>query len=391
MKTRKLLAIMLAIAVLASFISVPVFADGHEGEVLETLGILIGPDEDGVTDDYLATIATRAQAALIDLRLEGNEAAALAFVGTETFTDAADATEFWQPILEFLKATPASGWNGYTDGSFKPNAPITGMEFTKILLVSLGYVEGVDFMYEETMDFAATVGLVALADKADADLTVGDLAAAIVEALGTKINSATDVTLLTQLVLDGVIDEADAVAAGYEVEEEALVIVDAYASSVKTVTVEMSTDVPDDAVVTLKKGTAAYSVAEAVDGSTITLTALFTLPAGTYTVMVDDSTAEFEVMAQYAVDLMIGADSVYLADGQDLEISMLDQYGDEMSLTGTNYSVFNQNDGYVYAPSVGTTMEVDLVSEGSAEAGEVLFVFIYDPVSMLTVSAKFQL
>ena len=393
MKTRKLLAIMLAIAVLASFISVPVFAEG-EGTALETLGILIGPDLDGVTPAYLATIATRAQAALIDLRLEGNEAAALAFDGEETFTDAADATEFWQPILEFLKATPASGWNGYTNGSFKPNQAITGMEFTKILLVSLGYVEGVDFLYADVMDFAETVGLMALAEKADADLTVEDLAVAMMEALGTKINSATDVTLLSQLVIDGIVDAADAVAAGFVVEEEAVVIVDAYASAINEVTVEMSTDVPDDAVVTLKKGTAAYSVDEVVDGDMITLTALFNLPAGTYTVMVDDSSAGFEVMAQYAVDLAIGVDTIYDAGIADLMVQLLDQYGDAMSLTGTNYSVFNQSTGYVFAPVVGTTMTItpalDVSStstyKAAAAAGEEVYVFVYDPVSMLTVS-----
>ena len=387
MKTRKLLAIMLAIAVLASFISVPVFAEG-EGTALETLGILIGPDEDGVTPEYLATIATRAQAALIDLRLEGNEAAALAFDGEETFTDAADATEFWQPILEFLKATPASGWNGYEDGSFAPNAPITGMEFTKILLVSLGYVEGVDFMYADVMDFAATVGLIALAEKADADLTVEDLAVAIIEALGTKTTAATDVTLLTQLVLDGVIDEADALAAGFVIDVEAFVIVDAYASSVNEVTVEMSTDVPAGAVVTLKKGTAAYSVSEAVVGDTITLTALFNLPAGTYTVTVDGSSADFEVMAQYAVELVLTADTVFLDINQDLGVSMFDQYGELMSLSGTNYSVFNQNDGYVYDPDVDDAIEIDVEDDSAAEAGDVIFVFVYDPVSMLTVSGE---
>jgi hypothetical protein len=386
MKTRKLLAIVLAVAMLASFVSIPVFADGHEGEVLETLGILIG-EGDGVTEDYLESMATRAQAALIHLRLFGLEEEALAFEGEDTFEDAATATAYWQPILEYLFANPSLGWQG--DGvNFMPTEYVTGQMFTKVLLVALGYVEDVDFTWEEVMDFAETVGLTALADKADVDLTVEDLAMALVEALGTKTTAPTDVTLLTQLVLDGVIDEADAVAAGFEVEEEAVVIVDAYASATDEVTVEMSTDVPDDAVITLKKGTASYAVTVDVDGDMITLTALFNLPAGTYTVMVDDSSAEFEVMAQHAVDLAIGAESVYLADGQDLKVSLVDQYGDAMSLTGTNYSIFNQDDGYVYDPVVTTTMKVDLVSEGSAEAGDTVYVFIYDPGSMLSVSGE---
>ncbi|HPJ21134.1 MAG TPA: hypothetical protein PLH18_02130, partial [Clostridia bacterium] len=66
MKTRKLLAVVLAVAMLASFISVPVFAEG-EGAICEDLGILVGTG-DGVTEEYLASTATRAQAALIHLR-----------------------------------------------------------------------------------------------------------------------------------------------------------------------------------------------------------------------------------------------------------------------------------------------------------------------------------
>ena len=77
MKTRKLLAVVLAVAMLASFISVPVFAEG-EGAICEDLGILVGTG-DGVTEDYLASTATRAQAALIHPRLFGLEADALAF------------------------------------------------------------------------------------------------------------------------------------------------------------------------------------------------------------------------------------------------------------------------------------------------------------------------
>lgn len=389
MKTRKLLALVLAIALLASFISVPVFAEG-EGEALETLGILKGTTDEGVTEEYLTTTATRAQAALINLRLFGLETAALDFEGEATFTDAAEVNEWWQPILEYLKATPSVGWIGYEDGSFKPNDAVNGQEFNKILLVALGYEEGTEFTWETVMDVSATVGLTVLADKAADDLTVDDIAKALYEALGIKINSPTDVTLLSQLVFDGVILEADAVAAGFDVEDPALVIVDAYASAVNEVTVEMSTDVPAGAVITLKKGTAAYSVSKVIDGDTITLTALFNLPAGTYTVSVDGETADFVVMAQHAVDLVIGTDYIYDAGQQDLKVSLLDQYGDAMSLAGTNHSVFNQDTGYVFTPAVSTTLKITpdtVVGTGvAAKTGQEVYIFVYDPVSMLTVS-----
>ena len=272
MKTRKLLAVVLAVAMLASFFSVPVFAEG-EGAILEDLGLLIGPDEDGVTAEYLASIATRAQAALVvTLRMFGLEAAALAFEGTETFPDAAEATEFWQPILEYLKANPGLGWQGDDLGNFNPTDPITGQEFTKVLLVALGYVEGEDFMYEETMTFAEGIGLDALADKADADLTVEDLAVALVQALGLMTNGDEDWNLISQLVDMGVVDEAAAVAAGFEVMDPAFVVVSAEATATDEVTVVMSTEIPEGTTIILKKGTIGIVTTKEVTGDTAVLT-----------------------------------------------------------------------------------------------------------------------
>ncbi|MFO7612770.1 MAG: hypothetical protein R6W99_09860, partial [Clostridia bacterium] len=386
MKTRKLLAIVLAVAMLASFVSVPAFAEG-EGEALETLGILVGTG-DGVTPEYLASTATRAQAALIHLRLFGLNDEALAFNGTETFTDAATATEYWQPILEYLKANPEFGWNGYVDGSFIPNGSITGHEFMKVLLVALGYDRNEDFTWETVMTVAATIGLTSLADKEYDDLTVEDLAIAIVEALGTKMNSVLDITLLTWLVLNGVVDEADAIAAGFEVEEPAFVIVSAGPTATDEVTVVMSTDVPDGTVVTLKKGTVGIVVNKTVTGDTIVLKGLYNFYPGTYTVTVDDETATFAIMTQTAADLTIGATTVFLAANQDLMVKLSDQYGDAMSLSGTNYSIFNQNNGWVFAPTtIGTTLKINATDGGTTTAHSI-YVFVYDPVSQQTASKE---
>ena len=252
MKTRRLLAVVLAVAMLASFISIPVFAEG-EGAILEDLGILMGPDEDGVTEAYLASTATRAQAALVHLRLFGLEADALAFEGTETFMDAATATEYWQPVLEYLKANPDLGWQGDDEGYFMPTAAINGQQFTKVLLVALGYVEGTDFTYDETMTFAAGIGLDALADKAEVDLTVEDLAVALVQALGLTTTGAEDWTLVSQLVDAGLIDEDAAEAAGFEVMDPAFVVVSAEATATDEVTVTMSTEIPEGTTLILKK------------------------------------------------------------------------------------------------------------------------------------------
>lgn len=393
MKTRKLLAIVLAVAMLASFVSIPVFAEG-EGEALETLGVLMGTG-DGVTEEYLASTATRAQAALIHLRLFGLEDEALAFDGEETFTDAADATEFWQPVLEYLKANPELGWQGYPDGSFMPNGTITGQGFTKVLLVALGYEEGVDFEWETVMTFAATVGLDALADKADEDLLVEDLAMALVEALGTKTTADIDVTLLTWLVMEGVVSAEDAEAAGFEVEEPALKIVSAGPTAIDEITVEMSTDVPEDTDVTLKRGSIGLVYDLEIDGSTVVLSGLYKFLPGTYTVTIGDETATFVIESQTATGLVVGADTIYDDGTQDLKVKLADQYGDAMSLTGANVSVFNQSTGYVFTPDVSTTVKITIedISTTStpvmnAKAGDVVYVFVYDPASGLTATKE---
>jgi hypothetical protein len=358
MKTRKLLAVVLAVAMLASFISIPVFAEG-EGAILEDLGILTGTDEDGVSPAYLASTATRAQAALIHLRLFGLEADALAFEGTETFLDAATATEYWQPILEYLKANPELGWQGY-EGNFMPTAAINGQQFTKVLLVALGYVEGTDFTYEETMTFAAGIGLDALADMAAEDLTMEDVAVALVQALGLKTTGVEDWTLISQLVADGLIDEAAAEAAGFEVMDPAFVVVSAAATGVKEVTVVMSTDIPEGTAVTLKKGTIGIVTTKVVTGDTVVLTGLYNFNPGTYTVTVGtEVSAPFVIAAQTATELTISAETIFDEAGQDLMVKLADQYGDAMNMGGrVNASVFNQRTGYVYTQAVTTTIKI---------------------------------
>jgi len=385
MKTRKLLAVVVAVAMLASFISIPVAAEG-EGAVLEDLGILVGTGG-GVTADYLASTATRAQAALIHLRLFGLEEDALAYEGDTTFADAATATEYWQPVLEYLKANPELGWRGDTAGNFMPTAAITGQQFTKVLLVALGYVEDTDFTYDETMTFAAGIGLDALADKADMDLTMNDVAVALVQALGLKTTGVEDWTLISQLVHAGLVDATAAEAAGFEVMEPAFVVTSAEATAVDEVTVTTSTDIPDGATIILKKGTIGIVTTKEVDGNTAVLTGMYNFLPGTYTVTVNEAvSAEFEITAQTATELTVGAETIFDEAGQDLMVKLADQYGDPMDLSGVNASVFNQSNGFIYTLAKNTTIKID-PTEGGGEAGDTVYVFVYDPVSQLQVTA----
>ncbi|MBN2851852.1 MAG: hypothetical protein JXQ23_03865, partial [Clostridia bacterium] len=74
---------------------------------------------------------------------------------------------------------------------------------------------------------------------------------------------------------------------------------------------------------------------------------------------------------------------VYIGAGQDLKVSLLNQYGEKMSLSGATVSV---------VPSAGTVSAIEKtttvkVNTSLVEAGKTLFVFVYDPTSMLSAQA----
>jgi plastocyanin len=147
------------------------------------LGLLLG-DGNGVDDAYLAKKATRLQAAIISLRLQGELSAAEAHNGTDTFSDADQVGKTNQRILAYLKAHPELGWSGIGDGTFKPLDPISAQQFYKVMLEALGYKSGTDFAYDDTVSFAAAKGLTGIAGQAV--LTNGHIATALVEALAAE-------------------------------------------------------------------------------------------------------------------------------------------------------------------------------------------------------------
>jgi len=213
---KKILALVLAFAMVFSSIPV-VFADSvsEEAKALAMIGALKG-DNGGVTAEYLAKPPTRLQAAIMLLRLKGLEAEAMAYVSEDNFEDVKDYP--WvegRNIMAYLKANPAVGFRG-TDKGFEPNREITALEFYKVLLVSLGYVETTadvvgDFTWDTLKDKLAEVGLGALLEVTS--FTNDHMAKATVEALGLKVKDS-DVTLLGKLIEAGVVKEEDAVAAG---------------------------------------------------------------------------------------------------------------------------------------------------------------------------------
>jgi trimeric autotransporter adhesin len=221
MNKRKLLAaLMAAIIMIASMPGLAVQADSisKEAQACKELGILIGADSSGVTTQYLSTTPTRVQAYIISLRLKGLYNEAGQYDSSNNFKDAISAG--WaMNYLAYAKNKPELGWGGYPDGTFAPGDKISGQAFYKVMLETLGYKQGMDFTYPETLDFAEEIGLVKDADdiaKIKA-FTVNDIAKGIYGALNTK-PADSDKKLISVMVEKNIISSNKAVAAGFALD-----------------------------------------------------------------------------------------------------------------------------------------------------------------------------
>lgn len=180
-----------------------------DAETAAELGLLIG-DGNGVDTAYLSKRATRMQAAIISLRLQGSLKEATGYKGTANFADANQVNASNQAILAYLKAHPELGWNGAGAGVFKPADPISSQQLYKVLLEALGYKAETDFRYADTESFAKSKGLRQIAGTAS--LTNAHIATALVEALAGQAAGGT--TLFAKLQALGVLNAAASLPQG---------------------------------------------------------------------------------------------------------------------------------------------------------------------------------
>ncbi|MDR6550195.1 hypothetical protein [Paenibacillus qinlingensis] len=136
-----------------------------ETDIVGQLGLLQG-EGNGLSTEYLNRSATRLQAAIISLRLQGLEKAALTYQGTNSFQDVSGVSQQNQTILGYLSTHPEAGWQGTSDHMFNPLGPLTAQQFDKVLLEALGYKQGVDFDFVQVTEFAEKHGLTRLANVA---------------------------------------------------------------------------------------------------------------------------------------------------------------------------------------------------------------------------------
>ena len=220
---KKLLALLLTIAMIASVLVAPVFAADEDtplsnGAKLELLGLLIG-DGDGVTETYLAKSSTRMQLGILNARWLGYEQDAYDYEDWDddiNFVDYDDRTsEAEWNMLAYYYADPDLGFIGIGYDVFDPQANITNKQLAKILLVAMGYPYGVDYDWEDILLFAADLGI-DLGSR-EVGITNRELADAMVAALEslTAYGDEEEPMTFAQYLLElGIVTEEDLIAAG---------------------------------------------------------------------------------------------------------------------------------------------------------------------------------
>ena len=99
--------------------------------------------------------------------------------------------------------------NGTSATTFGASSPCSAKMYCAFLLRALGYEDGVDFLYADTLDFAMLHGLFNLSMLDAAPFLRDDLAAVTYQALGADLKDGSTY-LLASLVESGAIDAADA-------------------------------------------------------------------------------------------------------------------------------------------------------------------------------------
>ena len=249
---KKLVTILLTVAVFASMFAVPALAEETaDALTLETLGVLKGTGN-GVDAAYRASTPTRYQAAWLFLRLLGKEDEAKVWQGTLNFSDVDTAenaeghklNDENKKMLGYLYAHQNLGFRGYADDTFRPFVDVDAQMYYKLMLVALGYVEGTDFTWDTVFAKAIEVGLIAEAPAAGAAFTIDSIADATVAALGTTYKGTTDSLIKKLVEVDKALDADKAAASGlYEAPVVVLTVTDVKASDMGEIFVTFNSEV----------------------------------------------------------------------------------------------------------------------------------------------------
>ena len=147
---------------------------------------------------------TRAEAAVMLVRLLGKEAEAKALTYTAPFTD----LKGWEkPYVQYLYSNGLA--NGTNRTTFNPTGKCTAQMYAGFLLRALGYSDTADFSYANAIETAREQGIYDTGIINVQNFLRDDAAAASYTALSVSPKNS-EGTLLDQLVSENAITEADA-------------------------------------------------------------------------------------------------------------------------------------------------------------------------------------
>lgn len=147
---------------------------------------------------------TRSEAAIMLVRLYGAEdEAKAAYEAGEISMPFTDVSETAAPSVAWLYSQGIT--NGTSATTFGASSPCSAKMYCAFLLRALGYEDGVDFLYADTLDFAMLHGLFNLSILDAAPFLRDDLAAVTYQALGADLKDGSTY-LLASLVESGAID-----------------------------------------------------------------------------------------------------------------------------------------------------------------------------------------
>lgn len=168
-------------------------------EDLSAIGLFRGTDKGFDLD----RAPTRSEAAIMLVRLYGAEdAARAAYDAGEISHPFTDVSAFTSPYVAWLYTNGIT--NGFTESTFGSQRPCTAQNYAAFLLRALGYQDGKDFTYADTLTFAQEKGFYEPTLFSGAFLR-DDLAALTYQALAADLADGSTY-LLSSLVSSGAVD-----------------------------------------------------------------------------------------------------------------------------------------------------------------------------------------
>lgn len=213
-KSKRITTFILAFALTLSLVT-PAFASNpaqdSAAKTLCTLGVFngTGTDAAGNPNFDLDRTPTRAEAAVMLIRLLGKETYAKEMKLWTPFTDT--ATYSWAlPHVGYAYSYGLAQGSGTT---FDGNSPTTAAQYLTFVLRALGYNSSSDFQWDKSIAFADSIGLTSGEYSNGQSFTRGGVALISLRALSLS-KKGTNTTLLQQLVNDGAIAENKVIATG---------------------------------------------------------------------------------------------------------------------------------------------------------------------------------